>query len=196
MTSCMSNRKCPGSHGTVCPLVREPGSVEPSVALQIYADGQDIAAQTCFCFEHLASAHQLPSWTSFPGTWRLLWGICRVLDHMPPSCSCCRTSVESTRSQSGSGIAGCRDWSAARSLGWRNEGEGMGPYSQPAFWDRRSTVEKNDFIFSPLFNFTCIDQGVLAAYFSLLPSFCLRITNRCDLHGLPLTRLHYKVLFF
>ena len=97
---------------------------------------------TCFYSERWAFADRFPSLTSSHGTWRPLWDTSHVADHMPPSCSCCRTFVELARSQSARGIADCRGLLTARSLGWKSGGGEMGPCSQPAFWDRHSAVKR------------------------------------------------------
>ena len=97
---------------------------------------------TCFYSERSAFADRFPSLTSSHGTLRPLWGTSHVADHTPPSCSCCRTSVELARSQSARGIADCRGLLTARSLGWKSGGGGMGPCSQPASWDRHLAVKR------------------------------------------------------
>ena len=97
---------------------------------------------TCFYSERSAFADRFPSLTSCHGTWRPPWGTSHVADHMPPSCSCCRTSVELTRSQSARGIVDCRGLLTARSLGWKSGGGGMGPCSQPASWDRHLAIKR------------------------------------------------------
>ena len=97
---------------------------------------------TCFYSERWAFADRFPSLTSSHGTLRPQWDTSHVADHMPPSCSCCRTSVELARSQWARGIADCRGLLTARSLEWKSEGGGMGPCSQPASWDRHLAVKK------------------------------------------------------
>ena len=97
---------------------------------------------TCFYSERSAFADRFPSLTSSHGTLRPLWDTSHVADHMPPSCSCCRTSVELARSQSARGIVDCRGLLTARTLGWKSGGGGMGPCSQPASWDRHLTVKR------------------------------------------------------
>ena len=97
---------------------------------------------TCFYSERWAFADRFPSLTSSHGTLQPLWDTSHVADHMPPSCSCCRTSVELARSQSARGIADCPCLLTARSLGWKSGGGGMGPCSQPASWDRHLTVKR------------------------------------------------------
>ena len=97
---------------------------------------------TCFYSERWAFADRFPSLTSSHGTLQPLWDTSHVADHMPPSCSCCRTFVELARSQSARGIVDCPCLLTARSLGWKSGGGGMGPCSQPASWDRHLTVKK------------------------------------------------------
>lgn len=96
---------------------------------------------TCFYSERSAFADRFPSLTSFHGTLQPLWDTSHVADHMPPSCSCCRTFVELARSQSARGIVDCPCLLTARSLGWKSGGGGMGPCSQPASWDRHLAIK-------------------------------------------------------